>query len=64
MVPEPSIVYLAAGVFILVVLCIIVRNLHMPPSFRDKQREREELRRTYLKKQIIPPDEFPDDIGE
>jgi len=64
MVSDPSLIFLAAGVFILLVLYIIIRNLHMPPSFREKQREREELRKTYLKSKIIPPDDLSDSTGE
>ena len=63
MIPDTSVVLLAEGVFILLVLYLIIRNLRMPASFHAKQREREELRRAYLKKQIIPSDENPSDSG-
>jgi len=61
MFPDPTLSILAGAVFILLILYIIIRNLRMPASFYEKQRAREELRRTYLKKKIIPPDDFPEE---
>ncbi len=61
MFPDQTLSILAAAVFILLILYIIIRNLRMPASFHEKQRAREELRRTYLKKQIIRPDDIPEE---
>lgn len=56
---DMPITLLAAVVFVLLVLCIILHSLRMPPSFFEKQREREKLKREFLKNQIIPPEELP-----
>ena len=58
MVPDMPITLLVAVVFVLTVVYIFLRSLRMPPSFFEKQRERDRLRREFLKKEIIPPEEL------
>ena len=51
--PDPLLTLLVAAVFVLLVLTIIIRNLRMPASFLENQRERGELKKKFLKRPVL-----------
>ena len=59
MAPDLPIMLLAAVIFVLLLLYTILRSLRMPPSFFEKQRQRDTLKREFLKNRILPPEELP-----